>query len=109
MARGRKTGGRNFKKGQGGRKKGAKDKIPRSWKANVQMFFQEVHSDQPELLTTAVVRGLKATPAVSFRFVELWLNHVYGTPTQTIKLTDLSKYTPEQLAEIERLLAIGHA
>lgn len=110
MAKGKKTGGRNFKKGQGGRKKGAKDKVPRSFKRNVEEFFREVHTAHPELLFGAVTRGLKASPSVAIRFVELWLNFVHGKPPQTINIgPDLSGLSDEELRAWEQLMQKAHA
>lgn len=110
MARGKKTGGRNFKKGQGGRKPGAKDKVPRSFKRNVEAFFREVHTTHPDLLFAAVVRGMKAAPSVSIRFVELWLNFVHGKPPQTITVApDLSGLSEDELRAWEGLMLKAHA
>ncbi len=44
--RGRKTGGRDFKKGEGGRPKGAKNKVPWSVKAEVKEVLRKMGIDQ---------------------------------------------------------------
>lgn len=87
MALGKKTGGRNFKKGQGGRKRGAKNKIPRSFKRVAEEFFKEVHSEHPDLLSTAVLRGLKSRPATAIRYVELWMHYAFGRPVERLEHT----------------------
>ncbi len=44
--RGRKTGGRDFKKGEGGRPKGAKNKVPGSVKAEINDVLKKMGVDQ---------------------------------------------------------------
>ena len=60
MALGRKTGGRNFKKGQGGRKKGAKDKVPRSLKVrlegSIKAIYEALVREEPQMFIDAIRR-----------------------------------------------------
>ncbi len=82
MALGKKTGGRDFGPGQGGRKKGSKDKIPRSVKASIATIYEEIASDTPEIIRDAIVRGLKAPPPKSFPYVNLGALYLDGKPTE---------------------------
>lgn len=88
MALGKKTGGRDFRPGQGGRKKGSKDKIPRSVKASIAAIYEEVASDNPEIIRDAIVRGLKAPPPKSFPYVNLGALYLDGKPTERSDVAD---------------------
>jgi hypothetical protein len=89
MARGKKTGGRNFTKGdpRAGRPKGSKDKIPRTWKGSIKAIFEAISSEQPELLRDAMVKGLKAKAPKSFPYLQLAVHYIDGRPRQAIELT----------------------
>ena len=113
MARGKKTGGRDFKKGQGGRKKGAKDKVPRGLKAkiagSIRSMYEALLKGEPELFENRIRRDLKkGSGAVGFHHVQLAAYYLDGKPAETIKVRpDLGKYSDEELAVMERLVAKG--
>lgn len=110
MARGKKTGGRDFKKGQGGRKKGAKDRVPRlrSLKGNLKAVLEDIAKTEEPLVRASIVRGIRAAAPKSFQYLQFLAHYVIGKPAETIKFRpDLSKYTEEELAELERLIAKG--
>lgn len=111
MAKGKKTGGRNFKKGHHrGRPKGAKDKVPRSFKASVRRVYEELGSSDPTLLMDAVRRGLKAAPPKSYQYLQLGAYYLDGKPVETVKLRpDLSGLTETELTMLERLLEKANA
>lgn len=111
MAKGRKTGGRNFKKGQGGRKKGSKDKVPRSFKASIKAMYERLALEEPQLFEGAIKRDLKSRRgSVAFQHTQLAAYYLDGKPAETIKVRpDLSKYSDEELAQLEKLLAKGSA
>lgn len=112
MARGKKTGGRNFTKGdpRAGRPKGSRDKIPRSFKTSVRALFEEVANQKPDLLKSTIERGLKAAAPKSFQYLQLAAYYIDGKPAETIKVQpDLSKLTDEELESLEKLLARAHA
>lgn len=103
MARGKKTGGRNFKKGHGkGRPKGAKDKVPRSFKASIRVLYQQLAADRPDLFENAVVKGLSAKPPFSFQYLQMGAHYIDGKPADTLKIIPLSKLSDETLAAIKR-------
>jgi hypothetical protein len=104
MARGKKTGGRNFAKGQGGRTKGAKDKSPRGFKGSIRALYQEFMSGGPDLLRIVLERGLKAAPQKSFRYFQLAAYYLDGKPKDAIEVIDPSRLSTETLKQILREL-----
>lgn len=113
MAKGKKTGGRNFKKGQGGRKKGAKDKVPRGLKAkiagSIRSMYEALLNGEPQLFENRIRRDLKkGSGTVGFQHVQLAAYYLDGKPAETIKIKpDLSKYTTDEVKQMERLIAKG--
>lgn len=106
MARGKKTGGRDFKKGQGGRKRGAKDKFPRSFKASIAAVINEVAVEDPALIKSCIVRGLKAAAPKSFAYLQLAAAYVDGKPAETVNMNlDLSRLTTKQIEDLRTLVA----
>jgi hypothetical protein len=104
MARGKKTGGRNFKKGQGGRKKGAKNKVPGSFKSSVKALYEEIAAKAPELLHNAIVKGLKAAPPKSYQYLQLGAYYIDGKPAETVNIRpDLSGLTDDEIQQLELL------
>lgn len=60
-------------KGQGGKPKGAKDHVPRSFKASLRAVYDEVLSEDPDILKAAVIRGLRARkPKEAFPYVRIF-------------------------------------
>lgn len=104
MATGRKTGGRNFKKGQGGRKKGAKDKVPRgrAIKASIKAVLHDVVAQEPKLIRQTIVRGFKAPPQHAFHYVQLAAHFLDGKPTETVRMLDVTQLSQATLDAIER-------
>jgi hypothetical protein len=69
-----------------GRPKGSHDKIPRSVKASIRAVFEEVATEDPELIRRAVRAGLEAPPPKSFPYLQLAAFYVDGRPVEDIKL-----------------------
>src|SRR5262245_15785671 len=112
MARGKKTGGRDFKKGQGGRKKGAKDKVPRGLKAklagSIKSMYEAVVVGEPELVLSAIRRGFRGGGTVGFHHVQLAAHYLDGKPADTVNMNlDLSKLSTEELELLRRLVALA--
>jgi hypothetical protein len=105
MARGKKTGGRNFKKGNRGRPKGAKDKVPRTFKASIKNIYERLAIDEPALYENAIRRDLKSKRgSVAFQHTQLAAYYLDGKPAETVKVQpDLSNLTVEELDVLERL------
>lgn len=110
MAKGKKTGGRNFKKGNGGRKKGAKDKVPRGLKAKVEGSIKSMYEalllGDPQLFVDRIRRDLKkGSGTVGFQHVQLAAYYLDGKPAETIKVRpDLSRLSDAELAAWEQLM-----
>ena len=105
MARGTKTGGRDFKKGSPGRPKGAKDVVLRSTKASVVSMIAEYVLNHPDEVKAAIKRGLNGSSSV--RFLELAADRLDGKPVQAvhiggvpdadpIKVTFGGRYRPDE-------------
>lgn len=54
-----------------GRPKGSKDVVPRTFKGSVKRIWEEVATENPELLYAAMVKGLKAPAPKSFQYLQL--------------------------------------
>lgn len=89
MANGRKTGGRNFKKGQGGRKKGAQDRVPRGLKAKITDSIRKLYvallANQPDLFERCVIKDLQHAGAAGFHHVQLAAFYIDGKPTEHVQ------------------------
>ena len=104
MARGRKTGGRDFRKGCAGRPMGARDAVPRSFRASVRAILAEVASENPNLIRGAILRGLKAAPPKSFQYLQLAAHYLDGRPVERLEFRHLSNLSSDELQAFERLL-----
>lgn len=95
MAIGQKTGGRDFKKGEGGRPKGAKDRLPRSAKQAVAGLLEKLGSDV-ELIESVLKKGLAARAPSSFPYLRLLVEQNVGAPDQNVntKTTVVHKHEP---------------
>ena len=81
MARGTKTGGRPFTKGNPGRLKGAKDRVPR---ASIRGAIRAVAAKDPALFETILRKGLGLAAPSNFRYLELCAHYLDGKPTQAV-------------------------
>jgi len=109
MALGKKSGGRNFRPGQGGRKKGSRDKIPRTFKASVKAIYEEIASNDPGIIRRAIVRGLSAPPPKSFPYVQLGAHYLDGKPTEPKEPDQFEEDLASFLANAHRLRADSRA
>lgn len=105
MAKGRKTGGRNFKKGQGGRKKGAKDRVPRGLKAkingSIRAMYDALLKEEPALFERAIRRDLGSSRgSVAFQHVQLAGYYLDGKPVETVRMIDITKLSDDTLRRI---------
>ena len=83
MARGRKTGGRDFKPGENGGVRRGPDRIPRgSVKALYQHFME---SDDVEILY-ASIRKAAADPRLALHLAQNIADRLHGRPTQAIEV-----------------------
>ena len=91
MARGKKTGGRSFPKGNPGRPKGAKDKISRT---GIREMFENIVARRGNLVETGIERRLTKGEV---RLVELAAAYLDGRPVQRVALE-----TPQPITFILR-------
>lgn len=69
MARTRTT----WKPGEGGKPKGAKDEVPRSFKASIRAVYEKLQHERPEMFVNAIERGLTSRrPKEAFPYVKLF-------------------------------------
>lgn len=94
--------------GQGGKPKGAKDLVPRSFKATLLSVYEKVCSDDPEIIGRAVVAGLRSRrPKEAFPFVKLYAE-LRGELKQVLQFQDappllvVDQLTAEDIAELKR-------
>ncbi len=69
-----------------GRPRGSRDKIPRALKASIRQVFEDIASEDPELIRAAVRAGLTAPPPKSFPYLQLAAAYVDGKPADEIKM-----------------------
>jgi len=89
MARGTKTGGRDFKKGNRmskGRPKGSKDKIPRTFKASVALLFQELGEEDRERWKAAIQRSMRLGGRTAFPYFQMAAHYLDGKPADRIQV-----------------------
>jgi len=72
-----------YQKGAPGRPKGAKDKYPRTGRAAINRLLEEFALD-PDLLRTALLRGLGARAPASLGYAKLLIEQRLGAPEQTV-------------------------
>jgi hypothetical protein len=101
-----------WKKGEGGKPDGAKDIVPRSFKASVKAVYEQIVADEPDILINAIRRGLAERNAKArFPYVRM-LAELQGELRQQIDLNATVTVDDERLrlihTELERLAA-SHA
>ena len=77
MGRPRTSG--SWKKGQGGRPHGAKDRYPRSARRLVEQLI-ETYGTDPNLLDAAMRRGLLSRPDTAAPYCRMVIEHLKGAP-----------------------------
>jgi hypothetical protein len=87
-----------------GRKPGAKDDVPRSFKASLKAVYEQVLTEDPDLIKNAVVRGLMARkPKEAFPYVRIFaeLGHELK---QQVEITGSLQVENELADDIRRQL-----
>ena len=87
MAKGRKTGGRDFVPGdpRAGRPKGVKDKVPHSLKASLKRIYEELVGENEAEVKEAIRKKLLL--ADNFH-VQTAIYYLDGKPTDQVHVTD---------------------
>ena len=93
-----------FKKGNPGKKKGQKDRVPgeRAVKASVRTLIEEVVRDNPKTIRNALLRGLRSGPRHADRYLKLSAEYMDGKPVDTINVN--SQYKQDELETAKRTL-----
>lgn len=78
-----------------GRPKGAKDKHPRTWKGTIKSIFEEIASDDPDLLRNAIIKGLKAPAPKSFHYLQIMTHYIDGKPVEAVPVADVRRLVRE--------------
>jgi hypothetical protein len=78
-----------------GRPKGAKDRVPRSFKGSIKAIFEEIASQDPELIYKAVEKGLKAPAPKSFQYLQLVTAYIDGKPTDAVPADQVRRIVRE--------------
>lgn len=93
-----KTGKRTraqFKRGNPGRPKGAKDKVPRGVKSSVKAILLDLAEHEPQIFHRLIRRGLRATPKVAFNYLQLSAHYIDGKPPDQLSVSDTRFKTDE--------------
>lgn len=93
-----------FKKGNPGKVKGQKDRVPgeRKLKASVRDLIEEVVRDNPRTIRDAIKRGLRSGPRHADRYLKLAAEYMDGKPVDTININ--SQYKQDELESAKRSL-----
>jgi hypothetical protein len=76
-----------LKRGGPGRKKGAKDSVPRTFKASIKAVFEELLTSDPAIIREAVRRGLTCRkPKDAFPYVRIYAE-LSGELKQQVELS----------------------
>jgi len=89
MARGTKTGGRDFQKGNRmskGRPNGSKDKIPRAFKASVALLFRELGEEDRERWKATIQRVMRVGGRAAFPYFQLAAHYLDGKPADKVNV-----------------------
>src|SRR5215470_3677349 len=69
---------------RGGRKKGSRDRVPRSLKASVARVLSDLVATEPDLIRRALVRGLAAPPPISLPYLRMAAEYLDGPPPERL-------------------------
>lgn len=76
-----------FKKGEGGRKLGATNIIPKTFKTTLMGIFEKLQQERPELFENGVVKGLELDAPQNFAYLKLWAEYTEGKPVERREIT----------------------
>jgi hypothetical protein len=69
-----------------GRKKGSKNRIPRTLKQSIDQICQELVDTEPGLLRRAFRRGINARPPASYAYLQLIAAYTVGRPAERLEI-----------------------
>ena len=76
-----------FKKGEGGRRKGARNVVPGTFKTTLMGIYERLQQERPELFTQAVTKGLELDAPQNFAYLKLWAEYTEGKPVERREIT----------------------
>lgn len=85
-----------FKKGNPGRPKGSKNKLPRSVMQTMREICEKIISSENTTLRSALMRGVRSHPRFAFNYIRLLAEYNEGKPKETL---DLNATFNEQVME----------
>ena len=91
MAKGRKTGGRDFQPGNPGRPRGSKNKLPGSVKKSLIEHLRGLENERGEELTALFDRILSKGGREAIALLELALAYLHGRPVQRVHIQEPQK------------------
>ena len=86
MARGKKTGGRTFQRGNPGRPKGTRNKIPRSFKSSIALLFQELGQEDRARWKAAIRRVMRLGGRTAFPYYQMAAHYLDGKPVERVQV-----------------------
>lgn len=87
-----RSSGRPFKKGQSGnprgRPRGAKDAVPRTFKASIKAMYEKLATKRPELFEDAITHDLRTRRGMAaFHHVQLAAYYLDGKPKEQVEVS----------------------
>ncbi len=78
--------GRPYKKGQGGRPKGAKNRVPPTFRASIKAMYEKLVSQHPADWEAAIMKAVRKGGSPAFQHIQLALFVLDGKPTERIEM-----------------------
>lgn len=105
MARGRKTGGRNFRPGEG-RPRGSINKVPAGFKPSIKAIYEKLMAAHPEEWESAIRTAIRKGGRDAFAHIQLAAHYFDGRPVERMEMKSdrevLIVDTISKLAEAKR-------
>lgn len=77
----------NLKRTAGpGRPKGSKNKVPATVKASIKAVFEQIASDDPQMIKDAILKAIRGKPRDAFPYLQLAAHYIDGKPSDVLKL-----------------------
>lgn len=81
-----------------GRPKGSKDAVPRTFKGSIKRIFEEIATDDPDLIYRAMVKGLKASAPKSFQYLQLLRASIDGKEDDVVAFRQVQQLIVQMMA-----------
>lgn len=87
-----------------GRPKGSKDSVSRSFKGSIKQIFEDIATEDPELIYDAIVKGLKAPAPRSFSYLQLMTVYIDGRPREAVPIEQVRALVDGWRLLVQRLI-----